>query len=102
MLQSPKSASGDGGDGGASTTFMTEAPERKKAGTKPGDRVSALLSASTDQRVCLWDLQGNALGQLRQGDREKAQRWEFPFSVEMMASARADSLDRIARQLQKE
>jgi hypothetical protein len=93
---------------GQSSTFMTEAPQVQyimcagMSASKQGDKPAALLSASTDQRVCLWDLRGAALGQLRQGDRDKAQKWDFPFTAQMMAAARAQSLDRIARQLPKE
>lgn len=88
----------DAADDGASetSTFMTEAPERRTSAYVVN---GVLLSASVDQRVCLWSLQGRALGQLRQGDRETAQSWEFPWNAEVVAAFRKESLSTYTRQL---
>ena len=52
-------------------------------------RPAALLTASHDQRVMLWGLDGEDLGQLRQGDTGSAARWHFPVTSEMVDRARA-------------
>lgn len=106
----PKPLIDGGGDGAEpstmDTTFLTdpdaaEQPEAsvRKARPKQEPVSCALLSASTDQRVCLWDVQGKPLGQLRQGDRGKALQWDFPFTAEMLEQVRQSSLEKNTRQL---
>jgi hypothetical protein len=84
--------------GRKSSTFMTESAEQRPSlNSRPGleRAVAALMSASSDQRVCLWDLQGKTLGQLRQGDRGKAHQWHFPLTPEMIAEMRRELLNDI-------
>jgi len=97
-VQKPNTANDAADDGASETsTFMTEAPERRTSSAYVVNGV--LLSASVDQRVCLWSLQGRALGQLRQGDRETAQSWEFPWKAEVVEAFRKESLSTYTRQL---
>ena len=84
--------------GRKSSAFMTEPTEQRSSlNSRPGleRAVAALMSASSDQRVCLWDLQGKTLGQLRQGDRGKAHQWQFPLTPEMIAEMRRELLNDI-------
>lgn len=70
-------------------TFITEVDGACCAGAqKKKFEVAALLTSSRDQRTCLWNLEGSALGQLRQGDRDCAQNWNFPVTPEMLQSRR--------------
>ena len=90
-----KDATDDGASG--TSTFMTEGPERRTSSAHEAQDL--LLSASVDQRVCLWSLQGNALGQLRQGDRATAQSWDFPWTAELVEAFRKEMLSTYTRQL---
>jgi len=91
-----------GSESGVSSAFLTQRLDQ--ATTTNAHHAykmaeTALLSASTDQRVCLWDLQGKALGKLRQGDRGKAQEWHFPLTIEMIVAARQEALEQSTKVL---
>lgn len=97
-MQKPTTAKDATDDGASETsTFMTEGPERRTSSAFAAQDV--LLSASVDQRVCLWSLQGKALGQLRQGDRDTAQSWDFPWDAQMVEAFRKEMLSTYTRQL---
>lgn len=86
-------------ESGASSTFLTQAPHKATLTNAHHTYKMALLSASTDQRVCLWDLQGKVLGKLRQGDRGRAQEWHFPLTIEMIVAARQEALEQSTKVL---
>ena len=89
---------GAGDEGRARSLFLTDLAGAG-SGLSTGRVSAALLTASHDQRVRLWGLDGEDLGQLRQGDTQVAERWRFPITRDMVDRARTRDSARNARAL---